>query len=104
MSDSQSAHHAGPRIHGIVHRVRADVTASASETDSNDNQVVDVLHIIPNLLFGELRVASSKDEIATGTNAELTRNMARQGEVPITPSNINLSLQLAIRDAGNRTT
>lgn len=86
-----------------MHRVRVDVAASASETDSNDNQVVDVLHIIANLLFGELRIASSKDEIATSTNAELTRNMARQSEVSITPSNINLSLRLAIRDAGNRT-
>ncbi len=83
-------HHTGPRVDGIVHRVQANEAAATEKVDLDDNQVVDVVEVLPNRVLGDLGIASPDNEVPGGTAGNLGGHMAGQDELTIIPSNLDL--------------
>lgn len=73
-----------------MYRIGGNVSILSAEADFNDNQVVDVLEIIPDDFFGMLRVPILDDQVSGSTDSYLISNMPRQDELTIIPANLSL--------------
>lgn len=95
--DSQPAHHTGSCEHRVVNRIGPDVAAPAQKLHLDDDQVVDVLEIVPDGSLREARIATADHKVASGSNANLASDVTRQGELTIVPSDINLPVVSATK-------
>ena len=88
--DVQTAHHAGPREHGVVYRVCADTAVGALKLDLDHYEVVNVGQIFANTFFCMSRVAATKHQIASRSNANLVCDVTGEDEVAVGPADLNL--------------
>ena len=72
--------------------VGGDVYIAIFEFDVNDNEVMDMIHVIPNALFGELSSRTTNDQIPCCADGDLVRNMRRKVELAVIPAYFNLSI------------
>lgn len=86
----QPTHHARSGEHGVVDRIGLYVAAPAHELDLDNNEVVDVLQILPESSLGESRIAATDHEVAAGSYADLASYVSRQDELTIVPADVHL--------------
>ena len=88
--DLRAAHHASPREHGVMDRVGLYVAVTPNEFDLDYNQVMYVLQIFPNTVFGVLGTTSSNDHVSSGTPSNLVCDMFAENKMTVCPFNENL--------------
>lgn len=66
------------------------MTTATHELHLDNNQVVNMLQIIPYGSFCEPRIAVANDEVASGTYANLAGNVTRQDKLAVVPADFNL--------------
>lgn len=90
--DVQAAHHAGPGVHGVSNRVCADEAVVRNELDLDDNEVVDMIQVVTNDLFGKVWITSSQNKVASRSEAHLLGNVSGKNILSIIPLDVNLSV------------
>lgn len=66
-------------------RVGFDVATTAYELNINDDKVMDVIKVLSDAIHGVLRIASSNNQVASGTEAYLPSDVASKVEMPFAP-------------------
>jgi hypothetical protein len=75
-----------------VDRVGGDVDVAVLHGHGEDDQVVDVLHVIADLAFGELVGSAAENQIAGCADGDLVRDVAGELELAVGPANFDLDL------------
>jgi hypothetical protein len=75
-----------------VDRVSRDVRVSISEVDVDNNEIVDVIELFPDLPFCDLACYSAHDEISRSTSSDLVRDVRWHMELTISPAKLKLQL------------
>lgn len=70
--------------------VGLDVTATTQKLNINNNEVMDVVEVLSNAVYGVLGIASSNNHIAGSAESNLPSNVSSEVEVSLTPSEENL--------------
>lgn len=73
-----------------MHGIGTNVATATLDFDLNDYQIVDMFKIFADSVFGEPGVTATNDKIPSRTEANLAGNVARQDELAIVPTYINL--------------
>lgn len=73
-----------------MYGVGPDVATAAFNFDLDHHQVVDMVKVFTDCLFGESRVAATNDKIPSGTETNLACDMAWQDKLAIVPAYIDL--------------
>lgn len=76
-SYSRATHHASTGKHGIVYRVCGYMCILTIKRNFDNDQVMNVLKVITNGLFGMLWATIQDDQIPCRTDGYLVGNMAR---------------------------
>lgn len=81
-----------------MYRIRRNVDVLAKKVDGNDDEVMDVLHVITNAALGEvLRGAISDNNVTRCTTGNLIRDVAWNAELAVVPPDFNLRTLSALR-------
>lgn len=74
-----------------MYRVGIDMNVLASEIHCYYDEIVDVLQVITNSFFRMPGTSVADDKISGGTNGNLICYMTWKDELPIIPTNFNLT-------------
>ena len=71
-------------------RVQLEICIPVLESDIDDDEVVDVVQVLPKHVRGEVGVDVTDDNVSSHASHDLVRNMAWKLEATLTPGNIDL--------------
>ncbi len=70
--------------------VQGQESITGFEGDADDNEVVNMIKVFTETLFSDIRMNATYDQVSGRANSNLVRNMARQYELAIIPSELQL--------------
>lgn len=73
-----------------MHGVERDVSISVSESDFDDDQIVDVIEVFPDAVSCDARMNVMDQEVPGGTGLDLACDMVRKGKLAIVPHELSL--------------
>jgi hypothetical protein len=87
----QPRHHASASKRRVTDGVRVDIGVGSKKSDVNDDELVDVVHILADSLFGQAFGGGvANQDVASDATCELLVDVAVDTELTICPVDINL--------------